>query len=73
MLSKDIKIIFFAIFFLNSKVSKFMHSQEKKVFKKKKKVSYLPTLIFSACNLNHTHFLCGLNIHSCEVSIELNS
>ena len=48
VLSKNIKIILFAIFsyfFLTIK-NRNMHSEKKKVFKKKKKVSYLPTLFF---------------------------
>ena len=35
-----------------------MHSKKKKFSKKKK--SFLPNLIFSSCNLNHTYNLFGL-------------
>ena len=60
VLSKDRNVIFLHYFliFKLSKVGKCI--LRKKVFKKKK-VSYLPTLFFSGCNLNHTYFLFGLN------------
>ena len=47
VLSKDIKIIFLCtiFLFLLTVKSRYMHSKKKKVFQKKK-VSYLPTLIF---------------------------
>ena len=57
---KDHIFAIFSYFFFTVK-SRYMHSEKKK-FQKKERVSYLPTLFFLGCNLNHAYFFIWLKL-----------